>query len=486
MTFGTDFLWGGSIAANQAEGAYLTDGKKLSTADMITGGTKDSPRLLTPEIDDQLYYPSHTAIDFYHHYKEDIAMFGEMGFKVLRISINWSRIFPNGDDQEPNEKGLQFYDDVFDECHKYGIEPLVTLSHYEIPWHLVEKYQGFYSRQTINFFVKYATTCFERYQSKVKYWLTFNEINTATTSEGALNGLGFVDETDLNRQQPTPINELVDDPQKRYQALHNQFVASALAVQKGHAINSEFMIGCMICHITWYPETPNPDDMLACQEKDRLFNDFCGDVMVRGAYPSYMAKYFAENQIDTAFITDEDKQILQAGTVDMYTFSYYMTNCVSTDPTVEHVGGNLVGGAKNPYLEQSEWGWQIDPKGLRYTINQVHDRYPDIPIMVVENGYGGIDQVENGQVHDEYRIDYLREHIKAMAGAIADGAPLIGYAMWGPIDIVSAGTGEMYKRYGFIYVDRHDDGTGDYHRFRKDSFAWYQQVIASNGENLNS
>ncbi|GMA08674.1 beta-glucosidase [Tetragenococcus halophilus subsp. flandriensis] len=486
MSFPKGFLWGGAVAANQSEGAYNVDGKGLSTADMITGGTVDRPRMFSPNLIEGAYYPSHQAIDMYHHYKEDIALFAEMGFKILRISINWTRIFPNGDDPEPNEKGLQFYDDLFDECKKYGIEPLVTLCHYEIPWNIVTKYKGFYSRKTIDLFLKYAKTCFNRYKGKVKYWLTFNEINIGTMPDGGLNGMGLVQEEDLKRSEPCSTEELKDVPQERYEALHNQFVASALAVKEAHKINSEFMVGCMICHITWYPLTPNPKDMLAFQQKDRLFNDFCGDVMVRGSYPNYIYPYFKEQGIDTSFITEEDKEILLSGTVDMYTFSYYMTNCVSTDPDVEQVGGNLIGGAKNPYLELSDWGWQIDPDGLRYTLNLLHDRYPEVPLMVVENGFGGIDEIdEDGSIHDPYRIDYLREHIQAMKGAIKDGAPLIGYTSWGPIDIVSAGTGQMHKRYGYIYVDRHDNGTGDFTRSRKDSFYWYKKVIETNGETLD-
>ncbi|WP_312498458.1 family 1 glycosylhydrolase [Enterococcus sp.] len=483
--FPENFLWGGAVAANQCEGAYLEDGKKLSTADMVMGGTKDKPRMFSPQIVEDAYYPSHQAIDFYHRYKEDIAMFGEMGFKVFRLSINWTRIFPNGDDQEPNEKGLAFYDNVFDECRKYGIEPLVTLSHYEIPWNLVTKYKGFHSKKTIDLFVRYATTCFERYKNKVKYWLTFNEINVAAIAEGALNGLGLVQKDDLERVEPIPLHDLIDDPQERFEALHNQFVASALTVKAGHEINPDFMIGCMINRITWYPHTPNPKDVLACQKHDRLFNQFAGDVMVRGEYPTYMYSYFKENGIDPSFITEEDKKILSEGKVDMYTFSYYLTNCVSADPMVEKVGGNITGGARNPYLRLSDWGWHIDPEGLRYTLNLIADRYPNIPIMVVENGYGGIDQVEeNGAIHDNYRINYLRDHIREMRNAIEDGVPLIGYTEWGPIDIVSVGTGEMYKRYGFIYVDRHDDGTGDYTRSKKDSFEWYKKVIATNGADL--
>jgi len=484
-SFPKDFLWGGAIAANQSEGAYLEDGKKPSTADMIVGGKKDVPRRFSPKIIKDAYYPSHEAIDFYHHYKEDIALFSEMGFKILRISINWTRIFPNGDEETPNESGLAFYDAVFDECKKHGIEPLVTLCHYEIPWNLAKKYKGFYSKKTIDFFVKYAVTCFNRYKDKVKYWLTFNEINCATIPEGGFNGLGLIQEEDLKRDEPIAMDELLDKPQERFEALHNQFVASTLAVIKSHEINENFIIGCMINRITWYPYSPNPKDILACQQRDRIFNDFSGDVMVRGEYPPYIYSYFDENGVDYSFITKEDEQILAKGKVDMYTFSYYMTNCVTIDPTVERVGGNITGGARNPYLPLSEWGWHIDPKGLRYTLNLITDRYPNTPIMVVENGFGGIDQVENdGSIHDLDRIDYLRNHIVAMRKAIEQGAPLIGYTSWGPIDIVSVGTGQMRKRYGYIYVDRHDDGTGDFSRSKKESFYWYKNVIATNGNSL--
>lgn len=486
MGFPKGFLWGGALAANQCEGAYLEDGKGLSMADVITGGSVKHPRMFAPRLKEEYYYPSHEAIDFYHHYQEDIALFAEMGFKVLRLSINWTRIFPTGEEETPNEAGLAFYDKVFDQCLKYGIEPLVTLCHYEIPWNLAVKYHGFHNRKVIDFFLKYVRTCFERYKDKVKYWLTFNEINCSTMPTGGLSGLGLVQEADLKRIEPCSTEELLDVPQERYEALHNQFVASALAVQEGHRINPEFQIGCMLCHITWYPHTCNPKDVLACQQKDHLFNDFCGDVMVRGSYPDYIFPYFKKNGIDTSFLTEEDQEILKKGTVDMYTFSYYMTNCVTVDPRVEQVGGNLIGGARNPYLKLSEWGWQIDPDGLRYTLNLLHDRYPDTPLMVVENGFGGIDQVEkDGSIHDPYRIDYLRRHIRAMKEAVEDGVPLMGYTSWGPIDIVSAGTGEMHKRYGYIYVDRHDDGTGDGRRICKDSFYWYQNVIRTNGEELD-
>lgn len=487
MSFPKNFLWGGAVAANQCEGAYLEDGKKLSVPDMLLGGDVNTPRTFLPVTDPKAFYPSHQAIDFYHHYKEDIALFAEMGFKCFRLSINWGRIFPNGDDAQPNEAGLQFYDDVFDECRKYGIEPLVTLCHYEIPWNIVTKYHGFSNRETIDLFMKYATTCFKRYKDKVKYWLTFNEINIACMHGGLGNlyGLGLMEDEDIRATHPIPLDQLKADSQKTYEALHNELVASALAVKAGHEINPDFMIGNMICHITVYPLTPNPKDILACMEEDNLKNNLCGDVQVRGEYPDFAYRFFEKKGIDASFITEEDKRILKEGTVDMYTFSYYMTNCVTVSENAEMTAGNMSMGVKNPYLKASDWGWQIDPDGLRYTLNTLHDRYPKTPLFVVENGFGAFDKVEeDGSIHDDYRISYFREHIKAMGEAVDDGVPLLGYTTWGPIDLVSAGTGQYEKRYGFIYVDRHDDGTGDFSRKRKDSFYWYKKCIESNGEEL--
>ncbi|MCD7839999.1 MAG: family 1 glycosylhydrolase [Erysipelotrichaceae bacterium] len=488
MGFKEGFLWGGALAANQCEGAYLEDGKGLSVPDMLLGGDVDTPRTFCPQTVETAFYPSHDAIDFYHHYAEDIKLFAGMGFTTLRLSINWARIFPNGDDEEPNEAGLAFYDKVFDECKKYNIEPLITLCHYEIPWAIVTKYNGFSDRRVVDLFVKYATTCFKRYKDKVKYWLTFNEINCATLGEGTapLYGLGVIDRDLLNGTEPITFDKFTDDPQVRFEALHNEFVASALAVKAGHEINPDFMIGNMICHITWYPYTCNPKDVLACQEKDSMFNDFCGDVQVRGEYPEFALNYFRKNDIDYSFITEEDKAILKEGTVDMYTFSYYMSNCVTTDPNVETTGGNLIGGAKNPYVKASDWGWQIDPDGLKFTLKKLSSRYPGLPLMVVENGFGAFDKVEeDGSIHDQYRIDYFKSHIKAMREACDDGVNLIAYTTWGPIDIVSAGTGQLAKRYGFVYVDRHDDGTGDFSRSTKDSYYWYKKCIESNGQDLD-
>ena len=489
MSFRKDFYWGGATAANQLEGGWQEGGKGISCPDVCTGGSATVSKRITPVLEEGTFYPSHDAIDHYHRFKDDIALFAEMGFKCFRLSINWGRIFPNGDDEKPNEAGLAFYDRVFDECKKYGIEPLVTLCHYEIPWNLVVKYNGFSNRKVIDFFVKYATTCFERYKDKVKYWLTFNEINIACMGEGGIGnlyGLGLMAPEDVNAKHRIPLDELKSNPQITYEALHNEFVASALAVIKGHEINPDFMIGNMIAHVTVYPLTPNPKDILACLEEDNIKNNFCGDVQVRGEYPSYIFRYFKKRGIDTSYITEEDKKIIKDGVVDFYTFSYYQSGCVTVDNSVEVTQANMTKNAKNPYLKASDWGWQIDPDGLRYTLNLLHDRYPDIPLMVVENGFGAFDTVEeDGSIHDTYRIDYFRQHIQAMEEAISDGVPLIGYTTWGPIDLVSAGTGQYAKRYGFIYVNRHDDGSGDFSRSRKDSFFWYQKCISSNGEDLD-
>jgi 6-phospho-beta-glucosidase len=488
MGFRKGFLWGGAVAANQCEGAYLEDGKGLNVPDMLLGGNVNTPRTFCPKIEEGVFYPSHEAVDFYHHYKEDIALLAEMGFKCFRLSINWARIFPNADDPEPNEAGLAYYDAIFDECKKYGIEPLVTLCHYEIPWALVTKHHGFLDRESIDLFVKYATTCFKRYKDKVKYWLTFNEINIvlAEPTIGNLYGTGLVLDEDLKRTERCKLTELHVNKQYTFEALHNEFVASAIAVQEAHKINPDFMIGNMIAYGALYPLTPNPKDMLEAQRAEHWRNDFCGDVQVRGEYPDFMLKYFEREGIDTSFITEEDKKTLKAGTVDFYTCSYYMSNCVSVDPEAKTTGGNLGGGIKNPYLKASDWGWQIDPDGLRWTLTKLHDRYPHTPLMIVENGFGAFDKVEeDGSIHDDYRINYFRPHIQAMKDAVdIDGVPLIGYTTWGPIDLVSAGTGEYRKRYGFIYVDRHDDGSGDFSRSKKDSFYWYKKVIESNGEEI--
>ena len=476
-TFKKDFLWGGAVAANQFEGAWDADGKGASVSDMCTNGTHTVPKRITTVIEPDTLYPSHEAIDFYHHYKEDIALFAEMGFKTFRLSIAWTRIFPTGMETEPNEAGLKFYDSVFDECKKHGIEPLVTISHYEMPYALIEKYNGWYGRECIELFVRYCEVIIERYQGKVKYWLTFNEINSGTMPMGNILSLGTV------KGYSGSIMDVPDDPKIRFQALHHQFVASAKAVKLAHEKYPEYKMGNMICFITKYPYTCNPDDVIMTQKEMQITNWFCSDIQVRGYYPAYAERYFEENGI---VIKKEpgDDEILREGTVDYYTFSYYMSTCTGNTSDGAQIAGNLVGGLKNPYLEASDWGWQIDPKGLRYTLNEIYDRY-QIPLMVVENGLGAYDKIEeDGRINDDYRIDYLRKHIEQMREAAADGVDLMGYTPWGCIDLVSASTGEMAKRYGFIYVEKYDDGTGNLARRRKKSFEWYKQVIASNGTQL--
>jgi 6-phospho-beta-glucosidase len=481
MTFPKNFLWGGATAANQFEGGWNEDGKGASVPDHIKGGTVSTPRLWTKDIHEGEYYPSHEATDFYHHYKEDIALYGEMGFKCFRLSINWARIFPTGMETEPNQKGLEFYHNVFQECHKYGIEPLVTISHYELPWGLSEKYNGWTGREVIEDYLNYCKTLFTEYKDEVTYWLTFNEINIGVQPFGRIMSLGMQGE---DGKPMFKMDETREEASDRFTALHNQFVASAKAVKLGHEINPEFKIGLMIAGSMTYPYTPNPLDVKDAQDKMNMSNWFCGDVQVRGHYPYYAKRYFKDNNI-TVRMEPGDEEILKEGKVDFYSFSYYMSSTTTVDPSIkEKAGGNMFSGMKNPYLKASDWGWQIDPEGLRIYLNEVYGRY-EIPVMVVENGLGANDErSEDGKFHDSYRIDYLRDHIKAMEQAVEDGVDLMGYTMWGCTDLVSASTGEMKKRYGFVYVDKDNDGNGDLHRERKDSFYWFQKVCKTNGEDL--
>ena len=465
MKFPKEFLWGGATAANQCEGAWNEDGKGASIQDYMPHGIMQGPSEVIDKHNLKL-----EGIDLYHHYKEDIALFAEMGFKVYRMSIAWSRIFPNGDDEKPNEKGLEFYDNVFDECKKYGIEPLVTLSHYETPYHLAKKYDGWRSRDLIGFYEKYVRTVFTRYKGKVHYWITFNEINSIW--HFPLMGAGIL----------TPKNSL--SAQDLYQAAHHELVASALATKIGHEIDSENKIGCMVLGLTSYPRTCNPDDVIATMEESKR-GYFFTDIHMRGYYPSYALKMMEKEGV-VLNATDEDLEMLK-NVCDFLSFSYYMSKCIASNPEQYEKGkGNLTTGVKNPYLQESQWGWQIDPKGLRYLLNTYYDRYQK-PLFIVENGFGAYDTLEeDGSIHDPYRVEYLQHHISEMKKAVEeDGVDLMGYTPWGCIDLVSAGSGEMDKRYGFIYVDKHNDGTGDLSRRKKDSFEWYKEVISTNGENIN-
>lgn len=462
-----NFLWGGALAANQCEGAAREDGKGWSTADALTTGVFG-----TPQIPPTGFYLKKEGIDFYHRYKEDIALFAELGLKVLRVSIAWSRIFPKGDEKEPNEKGLKFYDDLFAELKKYNIEPLVTLSHYEMPLYLSTQYGGWANRKVITFFENYVRVVYERYKNSVKYWLTFNEINMML--HAPFNGGGI--QGDIETIDKNII----------YQAIHHQLVASALATKIGHEINSEFKIGCMIAGSPMYPLTSDPKDVLEAMKRDRQ-SLFFADVHARGKYPGYILRYFRENNIKIEFEKD-DEEILK-NTVDFISISYYMSYCATADEEKNiQSRGNILSAVKNPCLQESEWGWQIDPEGLRYILNQLYDRY-ELPIFIVENGLGAKDQLvkdENGSytVKDDYRISYMKEHLKQMAEAIEDGVEVMGYTAWGIIDIVSNTSNQMSKRYGVIYVDRKDDGTGTMKRYKKESFNWYQEVIRTNGESL--
>lgn len=491
--FPAGFLWGGATAANQYEGAYLEDGKGINTSDVLTNGSHTSPRRVTwiipetgetgstkqamgkdmifpkgavPAVLEGEYYPSHTGTDFYHHYKEDIALMAEMGFKVFRLSINWARIFPNGDDNEPNEKGLAFYDRVFDECKKYQIEPLVTLSHYETPLNLVITYGGWKNRKCIDFFEKYAKTVFQRYNGKVKYYLTFNEINFI--EYGTFKPGGIMDAT----------------PQNAAQGAHNQFVASAKAVKAAHEINPEIMVGQMMAYQPVYGYTSDPEDQLLVMEA--LQNTlFYSDVQTGGHYPAYRLKKYEREGIHLE-TEPEDFKLIEAYTADFLSISCYGSTTLTTHTEdLESGQGNLVLGIKNPYLKANAWGWGTDHHCLRIALNTLYDRYHK-PLWIVENGIGWDDKVEeDGRIHDDYRIEYLRQNIQSMKDAVTlDGVELMGYTMWGCIDLVSNGTGEMKKRYGFVYVDRDDRGNGSLERIRKDSFYWYQKVIRTNGEDM--
>ena len=436
MGFSEKFLWGGATAANQCEGAWNEDGKGVSVSDICTGGKFGQSKRITPVLEEGTFYPSHEGIRHYEKFREDIELFAEMGFKCYRFSIAWTRIFPNGDEKEPNEAGLRHYEEVIDECLKYGIEPIITISHYEVPFGLTKKCNAWVSREMIDYYLNYCRAIFERYKGKVKYWLTFNEINS-----------------------------------------------SALAVKMAHEIDPEYKVGNMMIYAASYPLTCNPKDVLVCQKYNRLYNYYCADVQAYGAYPAYADSLLKEMGV---VLEKEagDEEILKNGTVDFITFSYYMSSCQTADSKEKSGEGNILGGVLNPYLKASDWGWQIDPEGLRYALNDLSDRY-HLPLMVVENGLGAKDVLEEDQtVNDDYRIDYLRQHIEQMKLAVEDGADLMGYTPWGCIDLVSASTGEYAKRYGMIYVRRYDDGTGDFARLKKKSFYWYQQVIKTNGGEL--
>lgn len=477
MKMPDNFLWGGATAANQCEGAYREGGRGLSSVDVIPFGPDRMPvargQMKMLACDSEHSYPAHEAIDMYHHFKEDIALFAQMGFKCYRLSVSWTRIFPNGDDEMPNEEGIRFYNDLFDECLRNGIEPLVTICHFDTPVALIKKYGGWKDRRMVDAYLRYCEVLFRQYGKKVKYWITFNEINMLLHMP--FMGAGIVFEEGENPEQV------------KYQAAHHELLASAKAVKLAHEIMPDAKVGCMLAAGQFYPYTCAPADVYKAMECDRD-NYFFIDVQARGTYPVWAVKRMekAGVRIQTE-AGDED--ILKAGVVDFVSLSYYCSRCISSDPEIlknKSRGNAVINAVINPYLKSSEWGWQIDPLGLRITLNTLYDRYGK-PLFIVENGLGANDAVEeDGTIHDPYRIDYMREHIKAMMEAVnEDGIPLLGYTCWGCIDLVSASTGEMKKRYGMIYVDKQNDGSGDLKRLKKDSFYWYQKVIRTNGEDLD-
>ena len=493
--FPKDFLWGGATAANQYEGGYNEGGKALTISDVTTAGSHTKPREITwvipetgetgttkfafggkmefpkgavPCVLDGYYYPSHQATDFYHHYKEDIALMAEMGFKTFRMSIAWPRIYPDLESDTPSEEGLKFYEDVFKELKKYNIEPLVTLAHFEIPLELVTKFGGWANRKVVDLFVKFSTTVFNRYKGLVKYWLTFNEINM------------------MEFMTPMTIGVLDVTPQKRADAALHQFLASALTVKAAHEIDENYRVGMMLAYSPIYGETCDPNDqLLALNVSQRQFMWYA-DVQMTGRYPNYKLKDYERNGI-TLNLLEGDKELLETYPCDFLSFSCYGSGVQGTHDNGGIAGGNGLRGRKNPYLEANAWGWATDPHCLRIACNQLFDRYHK-PLFIVENGIGWSDVLtETNEVHDDYRIKYLQKNVASMRDAInLDGIPLLGYTMWGCIDLVSAGTGEMRKRYGFVYVDMNDEGQGSLKRYKKDSFYWYKKCIASDGENLDA
>lgn len=467
------FLWGGALAANQCEGAWLEDGKGPSLVDILPGGARRWEALSDLERamqTDYGYYPSHQSIDFYHRWREDLQLLAGMGLRCLRVSISWPRIFPNGDDAEPNEAGLAFYDQLFDEMKRLGMEPLVTINHFDTPLALVKKYGGWRDRALVDCYQRYCRTLFTRYRGKVRYWITFNEINMLLHIPAFGGGLIFGKEE--NRLQV------------QHQAAHHQLVASALAVKMAHEIDPENQVGCMLAAGEVYPNTCAPADVRKAQEKNRE-NYLFTDVQVRGEYPGY-AKAMWNREGLHIDMQEGDEEILRNGTVDYVALSYYSSRLTSADPELvkQLEQGNAFATLPNPYLKKSQWGWLIDPEGLRITLNSLYDRYQK-PLFIVENGLGASDTVtEDGTIEDDYRIAYMADHIRAMQEAQADGTPVLGYLVWGIIDLVSASTGQMKKRYGMIHVDLDDEGKGSRIRTPKKSYGWYRKVIKTDGKDL--
>lgn len=479
--FPDGFLWGGATAATQCEGAWNIGGKGDSILDHCTNGDKTHPRLITDKIDHGKYfYPSHNGCKQYEHYEEDIELFAEAGFKAYRLSINWSRIYPHGDDDLPNREGLEYYKRVFKKCRECGIEPVVTMTHYDLPWNIAVTYGGWRNRKVIDLFVKYAKTILTEYKGLVTRWLTFNEINFGTVSYGEFVTSGIIPKRRyIVMEDP---DATVQEVNERFQALHHELIASARVVKLAHAIDASNQVGCMMCGFAFYPISCRPEDVAQAQRDMEIWNYYCMDVMCKGKYPYWAKRYWTENHISLTTLCEDEKEFAE-GTVDFISFSYYRTDC--SQATAKVVEGRTDFGQQNPLLSATQWGWTIDPDGLRWILNEFYSRY-EKPLMIVENGIGAYDkQEEDGSIHDFERIEFIKRHIESMKQAINDGVELIGYTCWSAIDIVSASTGEFKKRYGLIYVDADDNGSGTYKRYKKDSFYWYKNVIESNGAVLD-
>jgi 6-phospho-beta-glucosidase len=495
--FPKNFLWGGATSAAQIEGGRCLDGKGLCHLDYVYFRGPKTPCnfMLKKDLEKAraeettLNFPNRRGIDFFHRYKEDIALLAEMGFKSFRMSISWTRLFPTGLEETPDPEGVRFYHDVFAELHRYGIEPLVTMIHYELPIIFVEKYDGWVSPEVIPYCFRYLKFLIDEYKDEVKYWLTFNEINMVCAVPYLGGGIildryddGFEIPKDFRPFAPLPPQMAKRWENASHQALHHQFIASAMIVKYAHETAPNCLIGNMFNLHHLYPETPAPEDALRAHQETE-FNMFFCDVMARGSYPSWILSYYKKNGIEITWYDGYEK-ILAEGTVDFISLSYYLSSIVTADPKRQERIGSFIRTLHNPYLETSDFGWQIDPTALRISLNELRDRF-HLPIYIVENGIGAFEELnEEKTVHDSYRIAYLRSHIKAIAEAIEDGVDVIGYTPWGCIDLVSCSLVSMSKRYGFVYVDADDEGNGTYDRYRKDSFYWYKKVIASNGEDL--
>ncbi|NFA42381.1 glycoside hydrolase family 1 protein [Clostridium botulinum] len=462
--FPENFLWGGSTSAYQVEGAWNEDGKGLSVIDMCDHpeGTADFK----------------IASDHYHRFKEDVKLFSEMGLKAYRFSIAWTRIIPQGTG-EVNEKGIKFYNDLIDELNKYNIEPIVTMFHFDLPYTLEEK-GGWSNRDTIDAFSKYAKVLFERFGSKVKYWLTINEQNTMILHPGAIG---------------IPKGGKLPSKKELYQQNHHMLLAQAKVMNLCHEMCPNGKIGPALNTTAMYGETCNPLDAIAAHNWETIRCWSFLDMAVRGKYNKLAWSYLMDRGLEP-IIEDGDMDIMKNAKPDFIAINYYSTATIAAskgdasdisaragDQQIMLGEQGVYRAAENPYVDKTKYGWVVDPIGLRMTLRKVSERY-DLPILITENGIGAPDKLEkNETINDDYRIDYIRKHLEQLKLAINDGVEVMGYCPWSAIDVVSTHQG-YGKRYGFIYVNRDEFDLKDLRRIKKKSFNWYKNVINTNGEEL--